>query len=493
MIITIITGGTGSLNIQEGIYNINSNISLNLVINGYDDGKSTGVLRNLFLNTLGISDFRKNQVFEYKLRNGNNDIYKLLNYRFTEINPYEHLNSKINNIKDIDNELKIFLLENLNYFFDTPESKNIIYEDFSFMNIIYCSLLKKNNSDMEVVCNIIKNKLKLKNNIFLNSNDNLILYGITKNNKKLNNEASIVDFNDKDDKIIDVFFNNNYPILNKNTEELLLNSNIILFSCGTQFSSLIPTYKTLLFNETIKKSRACKYLVLNCDYDKDIINYTGNELLNKINEYLTLNEIKIIISDDINNNLFPSIKDYIYINIPKLIQNNKHNGFLLWKYILNDYFNNYFNKFYLFDYDNTLYDKDLLEVSLKNIKLLENIDNKIIFTNNDIKNLLLIKDTVIYSNICNLYNNNSLSYILNKDLVLNDYDIKNIYGIIKKIDNYEIFLIENRKNISISIKPVENRDELIKSIKIYINNTDLDIVSTGKTTLEFIKKRVIKT
>ena len=51
MIISIITGGSGSENIQTGLYNINNNIPLNLIINGYDDGKSTGVLRKIFKNT----------------------------------------------------------------------------------------------------------------------------------------------------------------------------------------------------------------------------------------------------------------------------------------------------------------------------------------------------------------------------------------------------------------------------------------------------------
>ena len=96
MIITIFTGGSGSTNIQQAIYNIHPTLSLNLVINGYDDGKSTGVLRNLFPDTLGISDFRKNQTYEYKLRNGDTHIYKILNHRFTTNEPRQYLIDLIN-------------------------------------------------------------------------------------------------------------------------------------------------------------------------------------------------------------------------------------------------------------------------------------------------------------------------------------------------------------------------------------------------------------
>ena len=123
MIITIITGGSGSTNIQTGLYKICPELSINLLINGYDDGKSTGILRKLFPNTLGISDFRKNQILEYKLLYGENSIYKLLNNRFTNINPYNYVINLINNT-DFDNndKLKNFLINNTKYFFELEQS-----------------------------------------------------------------------------------------------------------------------------------------------------------------------------------------------------------------------------------------------------------------------------------------------------------------------------------------------------------------------------------
>jgi choline kinase len=359
------------------------------------------------------------------------------------------------------------------------------------MNIIYCALLNKNNNDMEVVCNIIKNELELKNNIYVNSNENLILKGITQNGNILIDEASIVDFNtNENDKVIDIFFDRDYPVLNKNTEELLLNSDIILFSCGTQFSSLIPTYKTLLFKETIQSSKAIKFLVLNCEYDKDIINYSGDELLDKLNEYLPLDDIQIIISNDMNKTLFPINTKYNYMNIPSLIQNLQHNGFLIWKYIFNYYFKYYYNTFYIFDYDYTLYDKNCLELSKMNIDLLQNIKNKIIITNNCYSNLIQINNVNIYSNFGNIYNNNN--YIDN-NFILNDEDIKNLKNIICKIDDInKKHIITNRRNISISIKPIENRNELIHKIKNFLFDSNYEIVETGKTTIEFIKKGLSK-
>ena len=222
---------------------------------------------------------------------GNNHIYKILNNRFTcaysDVSEVlEYLLKLINDIGEDD--IMTFLITNTKYFFNLEESKQIIYEDFNYMNIIYCALLHQNNFNIITVCNIIKKLLGLKNNIYVNSHENLILQGITKNNRILLNEESIVNFNDVSDKIIDIKFQNDkLPVLNNNVVQLLSDSDIILLSCGTQFSSLIPTYKTELFDYTFKQSNARKYLVLNCDYDKDIVNYTGDELLDKIGEYIS--------------------------------------------------------------------------------------------------------------------------------------------------------------------------------------------------------------
>lgn len=501
MIITIITGGSGSKNIQTSLLKKYPNLSLNLIINGYDDGKSTGTLRNLFPNTLGISDFRKNQLLEFKLRYGDNDIYKLLNLRFSiKNNILDYLIKIINNtfLNSKNEKLYYFLLKKVNYFFNLPESKLIKYEDFSFMNIIYCSLLHINNNNLEITCKIIKKVLNLKNNIFLNSSENLILNGITKNNIILKDEESIVNFNDKNDKIIDIFFksvNNNYlPILNKNTENIILNSNIILFSCGTQFSSLIPTYKTLNFNETINKSNALKFLVLNSEYDNDIYNYNGDELLYKINEYLKLDKVKILYNNKCNNNLIPKNNNFNVVHISFLLDNDsKHNGNILWKYIFKEYFNNYLNINYIFDYDYTIYDKDNLDISYKNINLLislkqKNIQLKIA-TNNCFTNLLNLKNIDIYSNMANLYNNLE---IINPKLLLKNEEIINFKNILSKLYLLNEYEIKNRKNISISIKPILDRDNLINLLNSYIDTKKYKIIKTGNTTIEFMNKYLSK-
>jgi 2-phospho-L-lactate transferase/gluconeogenesis factor (CofD/UPF0052 family) len=533
MKITLITGGSGSENIQRGLYQINRHIGINIIINGYDDGKSTGVLRRLFKNTLGISDFRKNQVLEYNLIYGNNDTYKLLTYRFTNTleDPSIHLLKLINDL-DITDDIRGFMIKNTEYFFALEQSTRIHYDDFNYMNLIYCALLHQYDSNMITVCNIIKKVFGLKNNIYVNSHTNLALNGVTANNKVLLDEASIVDFDDITDKVVDIAFNNHgsreLPILDEDTRDLLLNSDLIVLSCGTQFSSLIPTYKTVLFADTFKQSKALKYLVLNCDYDNDILNYTGDELLDKVNEYISLKEpdVKIIISPDMNPKLFPtihsqdsqdSLASYNYINIPNLVIKNTrnnhliHDGFVLWKYILKDYFEKYYNKTYIFDYDYTLYDAEYPNISADNIEAVTNIGNKIIASNNCISNISPdINDCVIYSNIGNVatkerdasLSSSATGTYVDINFVLNDDDIgfieNTIVGMIraKAVEETNKLQIYNRRNVSISIKPLSNRDDIIRDINKYLLDfagaTKYELIKTGKTTIEVIKRGLCK-
>ena len=485
MNITIVSGGSGSLEIQKALFKYDNNINLNLIINGYDDGKSTGQLRTIFPNTLGISDFRKNQLIEYKLRYGDDEVYKCLNHRFTSEYPKDYLNEYTSEIEFKLEEIETFIIENINYFFSLKESDNLVYEDFSVSNIIYSSLLHKNNGNMEITLSIMKNMLKLKNNIFLNSSMVCNLKATTKNNKTLNYEYEIVDFNEDTDRIEDIYFEDNkVPLINNNTIRCILTSDIIIYSCGTQFSSLIPTYKTNGFNEAISNSRAKKYLILNCFYDNDIVNYNGDQLLDKINNYLDLSGTTIVTSNNGHDNLLPTVSKYQYMKIINLIKDGKHNGVILWKKIFIDYFKEFLNKKYIFDYDYTLYDKDISTVSEENIRLLEHIDNKIIVTNNSFDNLIPIKDTIIHSNISNIkHENNSVSYI-DKTLVLNNRQKEYILSKVSHLTNIHV----QDRITSISIKPIKDREQIIATFKKNSSFQDynIDIMESGKTTIEFV-------
>ena len=84
--------------------------------------------------------------------------------------------------------------------------------------------------------------------------------------------------------------------------------------------------------------------------------------------------------------------------------------------------------------------------------------------------------------------NNNKIYYVDDNLLLNETQKNYILILLKKL-NYTNLNIEDRK-MSISIKPIKDRDKLIEILK---NNNDLyeqniKIIKTGKTTIEFIVK-----
>ena len=91
--IVIFSGGTGSIAIQEGFSAIygNDNYNLDVIINAYDNGKSTGVCRKIFNDRiLGPSDLRKNHMTQFKIQKATalknfssreSALYKLFNLR----------------------------------------------------------------------------------------------------------------------------------------------------------------------------------------------------------------------------------------------------------------------------------------------------------------------------------------------------------------------------------------------------------------------------
>ena len=71
----VLSGGSGNDALLKGLYGLYPNLDLKIIVNAYDDGKSTGLCR-ILTNTLGVSDIRKNhsrmyQIMHHANLNGN--------------------------------------------------------------------------------------------------------------------------------------------------------------------------------------------------------------------------------------------------------------------------------------------------------------------------------------------------------------------------------------------------------------------------------------
>ena len=140
--ITLFAGGSGNSRLINIISKI-KNIDIKIIVNCYDDGKSTGRLRELVDGMLGPSDVRKNlssllddnDSFEKKLKFIND-------YRFKKIKPTniiklirkEHveLNNIINSLPKKINEDIFYFLE----IFQRKINKKTIETNFSLGNAI---------------------------------------------------------------------------------------------------------------------------------------------------------------------------------------------------------------------------------------------------------------------------------------------------------------------------------------------------------------------
>ena len=95
----IFTGGSGNLELARNLYKLNKrtkNISVNFIINGYDDGKSTGFLRKLIPGMLGPSDFRKNCSNLLEANNQSEKILKkIIEFRIKNFGIYNKLIKKL--------------------------------------------------------------------------------------------------------------------------------------------------------------------------------------------------------------------------------------------------------------------------------------------------------------------------------------------------------------------------------------------------------------
>ena len=298
MNITIFSGGSGSENIQKGLWNLfKDNIKINIIINCYDDGKSSGIVRKIFNNEiLGPSDLRKNQLLRHKLRYGETDLYKFLNHRFTSNLPEFYIIDLINKY-NFNIDIKNNIINVITNFFKYENSLNYNYNDFNIGNLIYSYYLYYNG--VEETINIMNKMLNIPKEVYIQSHECLFLSAITDKNTYIDNEEDIVNFNNYNEKIKNIFLKNKnneiiIPTLNDEVINIINKSDIIIFSCGTLWSSLIPTYTSNNFYKIIKESKSTKYLIMNIINDNDMINCVNFDYLEIYNKYLPLNDITLI-------------------------------------------------------------------------------------------------------------------------------------------------------------------------------------------------------
>ena len=225
--LTIFAGGSGNSALIK-ILNKIKDINLNIIVNCYDDGKSTGRLRSLISGMLGPSDVRKNIS---SLLN-DNDLYEkklkyIIDYRFKKIQTKNIIKTISNHIylTDILNSLPKKIYEDIFEFleiFQKKINKNSKVIDFSLGNIIFSGIflkLKNFNKSVKVFSKLFNKEEKIHN---ISDGENLFLCAIRKNGEILASEEEIV--NKSGTLIEDIYLLKNK--LSKNFTKNLLKLNL---------------------------------------------------------------------------------------------------------------------------------------------------------------------------------------------------------------------------------------------------------------------------
>lgn len=387
MNIVILSGGTGSIALQQGLHNVVEShiegVDVKVIVNAYDNGLSTGAVRKVMNGCiLGPSDVRKNQTTRYRLKHGHTPLLDFLEIRFTSApdKAYEYC---LDALDELDASGHVEMISSrkiknaIDEYFRYSAASQIDYSDFSLANIIYAGLAAQNGNSMRAAAKVMAGILDIPDNVLVNDDTSLFLGAITKSGKRLDDEGDIVTWNNPNDPIVDVFFidshgNEAMPVLNDECKAAIANADMIIMSSGTQWSSLIPTYASIGFKEAIQQSSAKILMVMNRIPDKDAPDQSASDIINTlVPKYFDNDRIHLILdstSHTMMNRLEgdaclkPKTVNWfdmrsesstaLAIELPK---NVKHGAENLAKAVLKTYFRDLLAaKAIIFDYDDTL-------------------------------------------------------------------------------------------------------------------------------------------
>ena len=356
--ISIFSGGSGNAELARNfceLDNKTNNINLNFIINGYDDGKSTGFIRRLFPGMLGPSDFRKNcNNIIIPNNQTNNTLKKILNYRFKNFESYVKF---FNKIKKKDKKYFEFIdrlpwnkylkfVDMIIIFNNYISKKKFLkyeFSDISLGNIIFAAYFLYNRKNFNKTIKHFSNFFEIKHKILnVTNGQNLYLCGLTKNGEILEDEVSIIE-NKKKESIIEIFLIkeklsprnlkklikiknldkkrahlkklNIQPSLNQELKSIIKNSDVIIYGPGTQNSSLYPSYLTKGLRNIVSNSKAKKIFISNIFKDNDIVNESTSSIIDKFFYYFdSKKEEKKLVKNKLINYYFVHKTDEKDIN-----------------------------------------------------------------------------------------------------------------------------------------------------------------------------------
>ena len=393
--IAVINGGRGAAGLIAALLK-KPNINVTSIVNAYDDGKSTGEIRKFF-GMLGPSDIRKVQALMLPKDDPNHKTYKaLFNHRFSEHikrqDAIDQIKSFLENEDSglvgfklesiyVRNHIKKFLNNFLGCLYSIEKLKNLTFNfaDCSIMNCIYAGAFlyfKRNISDSTLFFGKLFN---LQGNVIATNIENKYLVGLRENGEMLYSEAEIVEL--RSNVRIERIYLLDEPLQKKAFENLtasekryylnqhnchvpisqsvaltLKQADLIIYSAGTQHSSLYPSYISTGLSESIANNKkALKIFITNIGADYETPKYKASDYILGAYKYLNLTDLRKYSMEELFDYIFINKSDnkvsstYVKydesafkdINVKKIVKNyesrefpGKHDGDLLVNEIL---------------------------------------------------------------------------------------------------------------------------------------------------------------
>lgn len=364
MNVVIFTGGNGNANLIKHLKDIPF-VNLSLLINGYDDGLSTGIIRSANQGMLGPSDFRKN--FTYIIDDfteSNRNVKRLFEHRMTDSETQKLLESPTKLISDLlagtfklDNRAqefteRYFLLGAKQLLEFTQKFDELL--GFSVGNIIMGGLFVETHDFNLALLNLTRQFQLTAQLINVSTEDDSKLVAFDADDKLLINEADIVNY--RGDKPLKSFYllslaalgnldsSKAYsqdeikaiakvPPISKEAQVALEEADLIIFGSGTQYSSLLPSYR--ICQSAIVASASKKVAIVNNQYDSDIQNIGFDQFMDQILQELgspSIHFFDAILVDP--NSLIQPKQSLSSIIVQRIADsNNKHDGQKLWNWI----------------------------------------------------------------------------------------------------------------------------------------------------------------
>lgn len=315
MRIVLFCGGRGSATIIRALLR-RSGVELTLLVNAYDDGLSTGVLRNFIPGMLGPSDFRKNlsylfgnrsqaalkSLMEYRLSGERGEVEKLARFAAGSGLPDQPLQDWFGQLPgETSNQLRGLLAR----FFTHAAGAHFDYRDCALGNLVFAGAYLEQGEDFNAAAAAVAALAHSSARLFnVSEPQNRVLVGLKQDGTLLASEAAIVGPQSAS-PITDLYLleqplapaaleelaaldthgkqawlkaRDAVPKLSGAAADALAGADIVLYGPGTQHSSLFPSYR--IARAALEKSPArVKALVINLESDNDIQNLSAGDIV----------------------------------------------------------------------------------------------------------------------------------------------------------------------------------------------------------------------